>query len=108
MSQKQEFIFLFLLILFTLLGLSLAHKKYHCSHEGDKKDYMGPDLKLSRFERKMRQSAKLYDSPIRIHLDYSNLDSVGRDREYILKIISKEKIFFFFFFKFLFFSKQKI
>ncbi len=89
MSQKQAFVFILVTVLCFISEVVLAHKEYQCVHD---KRHKGPDqpvLKLSRFERRMRQSAKLFDSPIRIHLDDSNLGSVGRERELILKIMSK-------------------
>ena len=89
--RKQ--VLLFLLVAFLSFSVSvLAFKEHHCVHD---EKYMGPDqpdVKLSRFERKMRQSVRLTDAPIRIHLDTSNLKSEGRERDLILKIMSKKQI----------------
>jgi hypothetical protein len=87
--RKQTFIFLLLTLLFTLSGFTLAHKEYKCVHDEKNMGPDQPDVKLSRFERRMRQSVRLFDAPIKIHLDSSNLDSVGQEREFILKIMSR-------------------
>ena len=87
MYYQELTILLFTLIYFS--GFLLAHLEHHCVHD---EKYWGsdqPEIKISRFERRMRQTAKLFDTPIRIHLDTSNLLSKGQEREFLIKIMSK-------------------
>ena len=63
----------------------------NCIHDEISNRHQISQKNISAFEKRFRQSDRLYDTPIRIHLDTSNLKSLGKERELIISIMSKKQ-----------------
>jgi hypothetical protein len=87
MGKKIKFAFL---LFWNFLYPIIA--ELHCGHDKISSLNPIPQKNISTFEKRMRQTYKLFDIPIRIHIDSSNLNSVGRERDLIISVMSKKKL----------------
>ena len=78
---------IFPLLLFSFIFLVNGH--FECGHGLKQNHIPEQDIRISRFESRIRQSARVFDSPIRIHIDTSNINGTERERALITRVMSK-------------------
>ena len=77
-----------LITICLLTTLILSSGEFECGHGLKQNEYPEQEYHLTRFERRMRQSIRLYDSPIRIHIDTTNVNGTERERALVTRVMS--------------------